>query len=89
MAATHDEVAKHIHVRFMEEITSACGYLDMAENAEKMGRLDLAEGLCEMAKDEYTHAAFIESVMNDEHITMTDDEKKKYSDLERRIECFF
>lgn len=86
---THDEIMKHLHTNFMDEVKDANKYCDMAENAERMCRPDLYEGLCEMAHDEYTHAEFICSVMQQEGESLTQDEETKWNELGSRMEAFF
>lgn len=86
---TRDEIMKHLHTNFMEEVKDAEKYCDMAEAAESMERPDLYEGLCEMANDEYTHAEFICMVMKQEGEHLTAEEETKWHDLESRMESLF
>lgn len=86
---THDEVIKHLHTNFMEEVKDSSKYCDMAEAAECMNRPDLYEGLCEMANDEHSHAEYICMVMEQEGEHLTAEEEAKWNELTERIEKLF
>lgn len=86
---TRDEIMKHLHTNFMEEVKAADKYCDMIEAAERMDRPDLYEGLCEMANDEHSHAEFICMVMKQEGEHLTAEEETKWKELESRMERLF
>lgn len=60
---------KHIFWhKFRDEVSGAENYMDMAEEAEHMGKPHIAKGFKEMAKDEYTHAKFFKDLVKDDEM---------------------
>jgi hypothetical protein len=54
-----------------------------------MGHCRLSEGLYAMAKDEYTHAKFIHSVLTDWEIEVAPELVEKYKELDNKIHKIF
>lgn len=86
---TMEELTKAMLADFGEEIAGANKYCDMAKAAEDLGWDKTAEGFYEMARDEYTHAIYIEDVMETYHVPIPEDHKKKFHELEERMERTF
>ena len=86
---TMEELSKHMTDRFNAEMDDANNYYTMVETAEKMGHYDLVEGLCEMAEDECTHAEFIRETMIRMGIPISEESRKKWHDLEERMNRLF
>ena len=70
---------------FMDEVHDSNKYLKMAHTAEVMGHEELAEGLYEMAHDEYTHAKFIHLNLVDWGCDIPEKEMMKWHELEEHI----
>lgn len=68
-----------------DEINGCCEYLDLAKKAEETGHTDLAHGLYEMARDEYTHAKFIHDHLIDWGCEIPQNEMMKYHSMKERI----
>lgn len=86
---THEEIGKHLQEKFSEEIKCADGYMTMAENAEKMGKEDMARGLYMMVKDEFSHADFIADTMKEHGLSATKESWAAFEDLKKRVEPLF
>lgn len=86
---THDEVVKAMHSKLSEEIADAEKYCAMSECMESMGFHDTADGMDEMAYDEYTHAMFIHQTLQEEGVTIPDDLEKKFQALQDKMEDEF
>lgn len=86
---THEEITKHLQEKFAGEVHGADGYLNMAEAAERMGKYELAEGLYEMAKDEYSHADFIADTMKEHGVAASKEEWEAFEALTERIKPLF
>lgn len=86
---THDEIVKAMFDNFLEEIESSEKYIQMGECAKKMGSDDLADGLFEMAYDEYTHAQFIHETITEQGITVPETITKKWTELDEKMEAEF
>lgn len=86
---TKEEITKAMLANFGEEIADANKYCDMGMASEELGWEYLAEGFYEMARDEYTHASFIEDSLTKYHIAIPEDHKKKFEELEERMEKKF
>lgn len=84
-----EELTKAMLKDFGEEIDDANKYCDMAKAAEELGWDRTAEGFYEMARDEYTHAAFLEDVMEKYHVPIPEEHHKKFHELEERMEETF
>ena len=54
-----------------------------------MGSDDLADGLFEMAYDEYTHAQFIHETITEQGITVPETITKKWTELDEKMEAEF
>ena len=85
---TKDEVIKAMHAKLSEEIADAEKYMAMSECMEKMEYHDTADGISEMAYDEFTHAEFIHDTLEEEGVTIPDDLEKKYKTLSEKMEDF-
>lgn len=85
---TKDEVVKAMHAKLSEEIADAEKYMAMSECMEKMEYHDTADGMSEMALDEFTHAQFIHDTLEEEGVTIPDDLEKKYNDLSEKMDEF-
>lgn len=89
----NEEILKHMASKFVEEITSAENYLNMLDSALASDKLRENEvlifGLADMAKDEYMHAEFICTMMDEFGEELTDEHEKKLEAVERRLEKFF
>lgn len=77
-----DAFIKKMEPAFPEEMQSARKYLQMAKEADAAGEEDLAEGLMEMAHDEYTHAQFMYSEMCEEGHEICEAHKKMWEELD-------
>lgn len=87
--SSHVDIKKHLNDHFKAELADADGYFTMAENAEKMGKEEMARGLYMMAKDELTHADFIAEQMK-AHGTMADEESwEKFEQLKIKFKPLF
>lgn len=86
---SHEEVVKHMKTHFMAEIEDFNGYVQMAENAEKMDKTEMAYWLNQMAKDEYTHAYYIKKVLEENDAKLTDEEMKKWHEMEEKVHHIF
>lgn len=86
---THDEIVKAMFDNFLEEIEDSEKYAQMGECAKKMGSDDLADGLFEMAYDEYTHAQFIHETITEQGITVPETIAKKWTELDEKMEAEF
>lgn len=86
---THDEIVKAMFDNFLEEIESSEKYAQMGECAKKMNDADLADGLFEMAYDEYTHAEFIHDTIEEQGITIPETIKEKWMALDEKMEAEF
>lgn len=84
-----EEIAKHLLEHFTEEVESANKYYAMAENADKLGYDALVPGLCEMVKDEYSHAQYIMNTMTEMGFDMPEEAAKKWDELEEKIRDLF
>lgn len=84
-----EDKIKHIKQHYEEEIKGANSYLDMFENAYKMGDYDLYKGLAEMAKDEYSHAEFIKGYLENNMVKLDSEECDMLNELEERIAKLF
>lgn len=84
-----EELAKHLLEHFNAEIDDANKYYTMAENAEKMGYDGLVPNLCEMVKDEYSHAQFIMYTMHEMGVTIPEEEEKKWDELDKKMQDLF
>lgn len=88
-----EEILKHMTSKFVEEITSAENYLTMLDSAMASEKLrenePLINGLAEMAKDEYMHAEFISTMMDEFGGELSDEHEKKLEAVEHRLEKFF
>lgn len=90
---TMDEDMKKFYHEMMEdfpdEINDANKYLDFARMAKKHGDEEIAEGLIEIAKDEYTHAHFIREILIDEGLEMKPGVNEAFEMLKKRVERIF
>lgn len=86
---TMEEITKHMLAKFGEEIEDAGKYCDLGVAAEALGWDYSAEGFYEMARDEYTHAMFLEDALTKYNVPIPEDHKKKFHELEERMERKF
>lgn len=86
---TMQEIVHKLHENFSDEIADANEYLNMAESAERMEHHEMAEGLAEIAKEEYTHAKFIHYVMKENGIMADTEDMKDWEELEARFRRMF
>lgn len=74
---------------FSDEINDANTYCDMGTAAEMEGQHDLADGLYEMAHDEYTHAYFIHANLLDWGCEIPEKERMMWQELKERFDRKF
>lgn len=84
-----EDLAKHLLEHFNDEVESANKYYAMAENADKLGYDGLLPGLCDMVRDEYSHAQFIMNTMHEMNIEIPEAEMKKWDELEEKTRDLF
>lgn len=85
-----EDVIEQLQEDFAEEIADSKKYLCMAKAVERAGHSEEAcYYLTEMAKDEYTHANFIHSVMVKHDIELPEEQVKEYEELEEKMKEFF
>lgn len=72
-----------------DEIEDCNKYLDMAMAAEEMGQMELAHGLCEIAKDEYTHAEFLHKHLKHYGVEMPEMDRANYKKMKERVKSVF
>lgn len=82
---TLEDISKKLHGDFNDEIQDANTYLNMAKCAQRMEHHDLAHYLCEMAKDEYSHAKFIHMYLVENGIDIDEEDKADWHELEERF----
>lgn len=82
---TIEDVTSKFKEDFLDEITDANTYFDMAKAMEHEGRTSVANGLYEMAKDEYTHAEFIRKHLIDNGVYIPTDQMNMFEALDERI----
>lgn len=85
---TKEEISKHIVEKMDHEIKGCSEYLDMCEKAQEMENYELAHGLSEMAKDEYTHAHFMFEYMAENNIDVPETSRHDFYALQKRIMAF-
>lgn len=86
---TMSDVAECLKKDFVDEIHDSKKYLCMARIAECSGDEYAAHYLLEMAKDEYTHAAFIHDFMEKHNMCIHEEHETCYMKLKNEISCFF
>lgn len=90
---TNEEILKHMTSKFEEEVTGAENYLNMLDSAMASDKLrdneTLINGLADMAKDEYMHAEFICTMMDEFGGELSNEHEKKLEAVEHRLEQFF
>jgi ferritin len=79
------DITNKLIEEFPDEIEGANEYLDMAISAKEMSHNDLAMYLCEVAKDEFSHAKFIHHFLTRSGVSMSEDWKMAWSNLESRF----
>ena len=82
---TLEDITKKLHEDFPDEISDANTYLSMAECAYQMEHQELAHYLCEMAKDEFSHATFIHEYLKKTGIPIDEEDAMEWSKLEERF----
>lgn len=70
---------------FLDEIHDSNTYYKMAITAEMEGHYKLAEGLYEMAYDEYTHAYFIHENLESWNCEISEKEMMMWHELKERV----
>lgn len=83
------EITNKLHEDFSDEIEGANLYLDMANSAMHMHHCDLADILCAMANDEFSHARFIHCFLKESGIHVSEDIHKEWEELESRFHKAF
>jgi ferritin len=86
---TMADIANKLHEELPDEISGANGYLDMAISAQEMEHFETARNLAAIARDEYTHAAFIYHYMMKSGIDVSEKCKKDYDEMELRFQREF
>lgn len=84
-----EDVAKELEKDFGEEIEDSKKYLCMAHVADKAGNEHDCHYLTEMAKDEYTHAYFIHSFMEEHDLDVLEDLEVEFEELKNKMKKFF
>lgn len=79
------EIVTHLTKELTEEISGVESYFNYAEMAHKLGDSYLERGLCEIAKDEYTHAKFIHDYLVDAGATITTEQETKWMLAKDRV----
>lgn len=89
----HEEIVKHMLTKLDAEIADTDGYLNMAEAAMKLDHTEmnerLVEGTLAIAKDEYTHAEFIYTMLEEYDGKVPDTHVTKFEALTKRMESIF
>lgn len=85
---TMDDVAERLQKDFHEEIEDANKYLCMAKIADCACDCESSHYLLEMAKDEYTHACFIHSFMEQHNMCIPEHHEHCYQKLESKMARF-
>lgn len=89
MSMTKEDVMKHMLTKLTEEIEDAEGYFTMYKYASENGdEYDLAEGLMEIFKDEYSHAAYIKMKIEEMGGMIPADVHTKIHELDEHMESF-
>lgn len=78
---TIEDISKKLHEDFTDEIHDANKYMDMAENAKRLGHDDTAYYLLEIAKDEYSHACYIYMYLNENNIPIDKEDSEDWNKL--------
>lgn len=86
---TMDDVSKCLQKDFSEEIADSKKYLCMAKIADSVGDHHDCHYLLEMAKDEYTHAAFIHDFMERHDLCISEEHEMCYIKLKEEMAKFF
>ena len=82
---TKMDIINKLRSEFPEEVEDSKNYFMMAQAAENMGHYDVAEGLYEIAKDEYTHARFIKHFLKNTGEPIPEAECEKYHEIKKMI----
>lgn len=83
------EITDKLYEQFPDEINDANHYMDMAKSAYDMGHEELAQYLCEIAKEEFTHAMFIHHHMKESGVEIPEEWNKEWEELENRFRKYF
>lgn len=83
------DIKKYFKHEFPDEMKGCNEYCDLARQAEKAGDRQLAYGLYEMAKDEYTHAKFIHDHLIEWGCEIPEAEMTKFHQTKERIARIF
>ena len=75
----NEEMSKRMDAILMDETQSTKKYWNMAKAAENE---DMAYGLAEMAKDEYTHAKFVHDSMQEKGCKISEACGKSWQEVE-------
>lgn len=86
---TMSDVSECLQEDFSEEIADAKKYLCMAKIADSADDEHDCHYLLEMAKDEYTHAAFIYDFMERHDLCIPEEHKECYDKLKEEMAEFF
>ena len=80
-----ERVKSYFSKELPDEIDGCCKYLDLAKVVDNAGNAEVARGLYEMARDEYTHAKFIHDHLIDWGCDIPQEEAMKYHQMKERI----
>lgn len=86
---TMEEIVKKFTTEFTDEMDDSKMYFEMAKSAEHMGQHEMARGLYEISKDEYTHAHFIREMLLDNGVAIPEAAKAKWEETEERMMHYF
>ena len=75
----NEEMGKRMDAILMDELQSTKKYWNMAKTAQNE---EMAYGLTEMAKDEYTHAKFVRDSMMENGCKISDACEKSWQEVE-------
>lgn len=83
------EITENLYEEFPDEMEDANHYMDMSKSAYDMGHQELAYYLCEIAKDEFTHAKFIHHHLKESGVEISTEWHKEWEELENRFRQYF
>lgn len=83
------DVAEALQNDFAEEIADSKKYLCMAKIADHADDHHDCHYLLEMAKDEYTHAAFIHDFMKRHDMCIPEEQEASFNELKETMAEFF
>ena len=84
-----EDIKKTFEKDFCDEIEDCNKYHKMAQAAKALGKEELAEGLMDVAYDEYTHAKFIHMMLSEWSCEIPEKSLMKWHALKERAEHIF